>query len=216
MTHMATAHNDLSVLRQQLSSFQDTVDIFKEKYGPLQFHAANSAATIRSPESHFDMVRCGIALYGCDPLNTDPALRNLEPALELSSYVAALKVIQRGDAVGYSQRFVADYATWVATIPIGYADGVRRDLANNGEVLIEGCRYPIVGTVSMDNITVELGPGADAPVALGTHAVLIGRSGDDLLTAESIANRAGTISNEILCAISSRVLRTYHRDGQPA
>ena len=126
-------------------------------------HAANSAATLREPASHFDMVRCGIALYGCDPMNEDPAHAGLEPALELSSYVAAVKRARPGESAGYGRRFIADRETWIATLPIGYADGVRRALTNNCDVLIDGRRYPVVGTVSMDNITVDLGPAGSDP-----------------------------------------------------
>ncbi len=137
-------------------------------------HAANSAATLREPASHYDMVRCGIAVFGCDPFNVDPDERRLEPALELSSYVAAVKLAHRGESAGYGRRFIADGDTWLATIPIGYGDGINRALTNNCDVLIGGRRYPLAGTVSMDNITVDLGPEPAATV--GDQVILIGRS----------------------------------------
>ena len=177
-------------------------------------HAANSAATLRCPESHFDMVRCGIAIYGCDPMNEDPALRELEPALELRSYVAAVKRAGVGDSAGYGRTFVADRETWIATVPIGYADGIRRGLSNNCDVLIGGRRYPLVGTVSMDNVTVDLGP--DSAARPGDVATILGRDGDQRQTAEDVARRLDTINYEVVCAISGRVPREYHRDGEVA
>src|SRR5208283_71672 len=124
----------------------------------------------RIPASHFDMVRCGIAIYGCDPMNEDPIPLTLEPALNLITYVAAVKRARAGDSVGYGRRFVASCDTWIATLPIGYADGVSRALTNNCDVLIGSCRYPLVGTVSMDNITVDVG---DEPVVeVGAQATL--------------------------------------------
>jgi alanine racemase len=189
----------------------------QRRYGRLRVHAANSAATLRLPASHFDMVRCGIALYGCDPMNQDPDSTGLEQAMELSSYVAAVKRAQAGDSVGYGRRFIARRPTWIATIPIGYADGVRRGLTNNCDVLIDGRRYPLVGTVSMDNIAADLGPThpADPSVRAGAPAILIGRSGEERQTVEDIARRLDTINHEVLCGISARVPRRYHRDGVP-
>jgi alanine racemase len=182
---------------------------------PVIVHAANSAATLNEPASHFDMVRCGIALHGCDPMNDDPDAHGLEPVLELRSYLAAVKRVRPGESVGYGRRFVAARETWVATLPIGYADGLRRAHTNNGEVLVAGRRHPIVGTVSMDNTTIELGPGEAPPAVVGETAVLIGRSGGQRRTVEQLARETGTIHHEVLCAISDRVTRIWHRDGQP-
>ncbi len=213
MTHLATADDDPDFVAEQLAVFAPFAERLRRQIPGLRVHAANSAATLRTPASHLDFVRCGIALYGCDPMNVDPAPHGLEPALELTSYVAALKPIRPGQSAGYGRRFVAERATWLATLPIGYADGVRRALTNNCDVLIEGRRYPLVGTVSMDNVTVDVGP---VPVVgMGGRAVLIGRSGDERQTAEDIANRIGTINHEVLCGISARVPRRYHRDGVP-
>lgn len=214
MTHLATADGDLAFAAEQLAVFRSFADELQERFGRLRVHAANSAATLRLPGSHFDMVRCGIALYGCDPMNVDPDATGLEPAMELSSYVAAVKRAEPGDSVGYSRRFIADRPTWIVTMPIGYGDGVRRGLTNNGEVLIGGRRYPLVGTVSMDNITADLGP-APPEVRVGEAAILIGRSGGERQTVEDIANRLETINHEVLCGISARVPRRYHRDGAP-
>ncbi len=149
-------------------------------------------------------------------MNQDPDAAGLEPAMELSSYVAAVKRAQPGESAGYGRRFVADRATWIATLPIGYGDGLRRALTNNCDVLIAGRRYPLVGTVSMDNITIDLGPGTaeGPPVEVEEEAIIVGRSGDERQTIEDLANRLDTIAHEVLCGISGRVPRRYHRDGR--
>jgi alanine racemase len=214
MTHLATADGDPEFLAVQLAAFAPfAAELRRRAPGPILVHAANSAATLREPASHFDLVRCGIALYGCDPMNQDPDSAGLEPALELSSYVAAVKPARPGESAGYGRRFVAERETWIGTLPIGYADGVRRALSNNCDVLIEARRYPLVGTVSMDNVTVDLGP--EPSVAEGAEAFLIGRSGVQRQTVEDLANRIDTVAHEILCGISARVPRRYHRDGAP-
>jgi alanine racemase len=213
MTHLATADSDPEFVAEQLEVFTPFAARLRAQAEGLCVHAANSAATLRVPASHFDMVRCGIALYGCDPMNEDPEPHGLEPALELSSYVAALKPIRLGQSAGYGRQFVAERETQIATLPIGYADGVRRALTNNCDVLIDGLRYPLVGTVSMDNVTVDAGP--DPVVRVGARAILIGRSGAERQTVEDLANRVGTINHEILCGISRRVCRQYHNDGAP-
>jgi alanine racemase len=140
-------------------------------------------------------------------MNEDPASRGLEPALELTSYVAALKLARSGDSAGYGRRFIADRDTWIATLPIGYGDGVRRALTNNCDVLLRGRRYPLVGTVSMDNVTIDV--GTEPQVEVGDVATLIGTDGSERLTAEEIARRIGTINYEIVCGISARVPREY-------
>ena len=223
MTHFATADDDLEFVEAQLAQFTAFVARLREgrgrrgergeARGKLIAHAANSAATLRVPASHLDMVRCGIALYGCDPMHEDPALRGLEPALSLHSYVAAVKAAEPGHSAGYGRRFVAERDTWIATLPIGYGDGVSRGLTNNCDVLIGGRRYPLVGTVSMDNITVDVGP--DPTVQVGDRATLIGVDGDERQLAEDIARRLDTINYEVVCRISRRVPRRYHRDGEP-
>jgi alanine racemase len=209
-THFATADDDPEFLAVQLAAFDPFARALRER-GDVLVHAANSAATLREPASHYDMVRCGIAVYGCDPFNVDPDQQGLEPALELSSYVAAVKLARTGDSAGYGRRFIADGDTWIATIPIGYADGVNRALTNNCDVLIEGRRYPLAGTVSMDNVTVNLGP--EPEVAVGDEVILIGRSGNEQQTAEDVSRRLATIAYEVICGISARVTREYHRDG---
>ncbi len=214
MTHFATAGDDPVFVATQLERFEPFVADLRRRWPKLVIHAANSAATLTNPRSHYDMVRCGIAIYGCDPMNADPADHGLEPALELRSYVAAVKAARPGDSVGYGRQFTAKAETWIATLPIGYGDGVRRAYGNNCEVLVGGRRHPLVGAVSMDNITLDLGP--DTSVAVGDLATIIGADGNERQTAEQLARRIDTINYEVVCAISCRVPRTYHRDGVPA
>ncbi len=129
----------------------------------------------------------------------------------LRSYVAAVKLARPGQSAGYGRRFIAADDTWIATLPIGYDDGIPRALSNNCDVLIGGRRYPLVGTVSMDNITVDLGPLP--AVEVGAAATLIGADGEQRQSAEELAKRIGTINYEVVCWISKRVPRSYHRDG---
>lgn len=214
MTHFASADEDPEFTAEQLGRFEPFVRELRGRWPAIVVHAANSAATLQAPASHFDLVRCGIALYGCDPMNNDPAPHGLEPALELSSYVAAVKEAVPGESAGYGRRFIAEADTWLATVPIGYGDGVRRALTNNCDVLIGGRRFPVVGTVSMDNITVDV--GSEGAVAVSDRVTIIGADGDERITAEEIARRIDTINYEVVCGITSRVPRVYHRDGVPA
>jgi alanine racemase len=151
------------------------------------------------------MARCGVAIYGLDPFQVDPAERGLVPALELRSYVADVKRFPAGTSAGYGRRWEAAVETSVGVVPLGYGDGVRRGLTNNAEVLVRGRRMPLVGTVSMDNLTIDLGP--DSEVEPGEEAVLIGPQGEDRILAEELAARLETINYEVTCAISARVPR---------
>jgi alanine racemase len=155
------------------------------------------------------MVRCGIAIYGLDPFQQDPGARGLEPALRLESYVAALRRFEPGESAGYGRRWHAERPTWVGTLPIGYGDGWRRGLTNNAEVLVRGRRHPLVGMVSMDNVTIDLGSETD--VEPGDRAVLIGADGEERILCEDVARRLDTINYEITCGLSPRVRRVHQR-----
>jgi alanine racemase len=209
MTHFATADDDPAFARVQLAAFLPWADALRERHPGIVRHAANSAATLGIPESRLDLVRCGIAAYGMDPYGESPDPHGLEPALELRSYLAAVKRIAPGESAGYGRRFVARAPTWIGTVPLGYADGVRRALTNDADLLVGGRRVPLVGTVSMDNVTVDLGPGEPPPV--GEPVVLLGRQGGERVLAEEWARRLGTIPYEVTCAISARVPREHHR-----
>jgi alanine racemase len=208
MTHFATADEPGDELfPAQLESFRS----FVEEVGrdDVLVHAANSAAALREPASHFDMVRSGIAIYGMDPFHEDPAAHGLEPALSLYSWVAAVRRFEPGDSAGYGRRWTARERCWVATVPIGYGDGWRRGLTNDCDVLIRGRRHPVVGTISMDGVTVEL--GAETDVEVGDPVVLIGGQGEGRILAEEVARRLGTISYEVTTGLLPRVRREYVR-----
>jgi alanine racemase len=215
MTHFATADelDDDGFFERQLAAFEHWARPLKREQPSLVLHAANSAATVRERAAHFDMVRCGIAVYGMDPFGEDPSARALEPALELSSYVAEVKKCGAGESAGYGRRFIAERDVWLGVLPIGYGDGVRRGLTNNAEVLVAGVRRPLAGTVSMDNVTVVLGEDRTADALLGARAVLIGEQDGERITAEDLARRLATINYEITCALTPRVPRVYQRDG---
>jgi alanine racemase len=209
-THFATADDPRSdFFDRQLESFTALADRVRADHPGVLVHAANSAATLRDPAAHFDLVRCGIAIYGLDPFHADPYDQELAPALELRSYVADVKRFASGDSAGYGQRWRAPADTWVGVLPIGYGDGVRRGLTNNADVLVAGHRCPLVGTVSMDNITIDLGVLTD--IGPGEAATLIGRQGDERILAEEVARRLDTINYEVTCGISKRVPRVYVR-----
>ncbi len=205
-THFATAdERDAPFFEKQLGRFEAVAKAAKAELPQVVVHAANSAAVFRDRRAHFDMARCGVAVYGLDPFQGDPAERGLIPALSLRSYVADVKRFQPGDSAGYGQTWRASAETWVGVLPLGYGDGVRRGLSNNAEVLVGGRRRPLVGTVSMDNVTIDLGPNTE--VEPGAEAVLIGSQGEESILAEELAARLGTINYEITCGISARVPR---------
>src|SRR4051812_32422249 len=203
-THFATAdERGDDHFPTQLARFTEVAEAVQSRHPGTIAHAANSAATLRDPKGHFDLVRCGVAIYGLDPFQRDPAEQGLTPALSLHSYVAAVKRFEPGESAGYGRTWKATATTQVATIPIGYGDGWRRALSNNADLLIRGRRYPLVGTVSMDNITADLGPDTD--IATGDEVVLLGRQGDEQILAEEVAHRLGTINYEVTCGIGRRV-----------
>jgi alanine racemase len=217
MSHFATADetDDDGFFAAQLETFSRWVHACRQLQPELIAHVANSAAMLRDAASQFDMVRCGIAIYGMDPFGVDPFARGLDPALTLTSYLAEVKPCATGESAGYGRRFVAARDTVLGVLPIGYGDGWRRDLSNNGDVLIAGRRYPLVGTVSMDNLTVDLGADVGAERLRGARATLIGADGGQRITAEDVARRLRTINYEITCGLSARVPRIYERDSAP-
>jgi alanine racemase len=205
-THFATADElDSDYFDAQLARFEEVARAVTAEFPGTLVHAANSAAVFRDRRSHFGMARCGIAVYGLDPFQGDPAERDLAPALSLHSHVADVKRFAAGESAGYGRTWRAPADTWVGVLPLGYGDGVRRGLSNNAEVLVRGHRRPLVGTVSMDNVTIDLGPETD--VEPGDEAVLIGTQGEETILAEDVARRLGTINYEVTCGISARVPR---------
>jgi alanine racemase len=191
MSHLAVAESDPDFSQRQ-------IDRFRERTASLEGltrHLANSAGTLRYPEAHFDAVRCGIALYGISPFGAEPAAEGLEPALRWESYLALVKRLAPGGSTGYGRRFVAEQPTWIGIVPVGYADGFRRDMTGT-EVLVEGERRRVVGTISMDALAVEL----DRPLPAGTPVTLVG----DGILIEDHARVADTIGYEIATGLNTR------------
>ncbi len=208
MTHLPCADEDVAATRAQVERFRAFGERLRSLQPDLVLHAANSAATLAVPASRLDMVRCGVAIYGLDPFGVDPAAHGLAPALALHSYVAALKPLAPGESVGYGSTFTAGEPTWIATLPIGYGDGWRRAFSDNAEVLIGGRRHPLVGRVSMEYVTVDVGSEPQG-IAEGDEAVLLGRQGAEQITAEQLAGRIDTINYEITTALTARPTRVY-------
>ena len=190
MTHLATADSDPDFARAQVERFEEAT----RGHSHLIRHAANSAAALRVPESRLDAARCGIALYGLSPFGGDPSEDGLEPALRWESRLAQVKRLRAGESAGYGRRFVADEDTWIGVVPVGYADGFRRDMTGT-EVVVEGTRCSVVGTVSMDAIALRL----DRQLPADTPVTLIG----DGVLAEDHARVAGTINYEVVSRIES-------------
>jgi alanine racemase len=196
MSHLATADTDPDFARQQIERFREAT----ERYSHLTRHLANSAAALTLPEARFDAARCGIALYGISPFNTDPAEHDLRPALSWRSRLARVFLLQPGESTGYGRRFVAEQPTWIGIVPVGYADGFRRDMTGT-EVHVDGAPRSAVGTVSMDAVAVEL----DRELPVGTPVTIVG----DGLLIERHAEVAGTIGYEIACGINSEPTRAH-------
>ena len=189
MTHLATADTDRSFAQEQLERFLRATSPYA---GVYVRHAANSAAALLLSETRLDAARCGIALYGIDPFGEDPRRFDLRPALRWESDVAQVRRLAPGESTGYGRGFVAEEATWIAIVPVGYADGFRRDLGGT-DVVVQGARSRVVGAVSMDAIAVEL----RGPVEVGTAVTLVG----DGITLEHHARVADTIAYELACGI---------------
>jgi alanine racemase len=190
MSHLATADTDAAYAEWQIERFRHAT----AAYSHLTRHIAASAGALRYPSSRFDAARCGIALYGLSPFGTDPAEDGLEPVLSWTSHIAQTRLLHAGDSTGYGRRFVAERDTWIGIVPVGYADGFRRDMTGT-EVRVGGEPRRVVGTVSMDAFAVEL--DRDLPVA--TPVVIIGRG----LLAEAHARVADTITYELVCGIAT-------------
>ena len=175
---------------------------------PGVIHAANSAGLLAHPSARRDLVRAGIAIYGVPPSPALDGVIDLEPALELVSRVTAVRTVAPGESVSYGRHWWADEPTRLATVAIGYADGIRRDSGSSGvEVLVRGHRCPMVGAVTMEQLMVALHPAIAGEVTTGDEVMLIGRQGSDEITAAEVAQRLGTIAYEVLTAISARVPR---------
>jgi alanine racemase len=205
-THFASAETDAAFTNLQLERFNSVISHL-DKIGihiPLR-HAANSAAVLGIPASYFNMVRPGLMIYGLYPAGSPREIK-LKPALSLKTRVVYLKEVPAGWSISYGRTHITDKPTVVATLAIGYGHGYNRKLSNSGEVLIRGMRTPIIGAVCMDQCLCDVShiPG----VSIGDEAILIGRQGNEEITVDEVARKAGTISYDILCGINARVPRT--------
>ena len=198
MSHLATADADIAFADRQIQRFRAAV----EPHPGLTRHIANSAAALRLPSARFDAARCGIALYGLSPFGTDPADDGLAPVLAWRTELAQVKRLAPGESSGYGRRFVAAEPTWIGIVPVGYADGFRRDLTGT-HVLVAGERRRVVGTVSMDSFAVEL-PG---PLEAGAPVTLVGEG----ILLEDHARIAGTITYELAARVNSAGTRAERR-----
>jgi alanine racemase len=194
MSHLATADTDPAFAEEQIARFRDAT----APYTGFVRHIANSAAALRLPSARFEAARCGIALYGISPFGTDPADDGLEPALLWRSELAVVKRLAPGESTGYGRAFVAERPTWIGIVPVGYADGFRRDL-DGAQVRVGGELRPVVGTISMDSFAVEL----ESNMPVGTPVTLLGHG----VLAEDHARVAGTIAYELVCGINTSPAR---------
>ncbi|MDR0782293.1 MAG: alanine racemase [Propionibacteriaceae bacterium] len=208
-THFAVAENpnEDGFTERQIHQFNQAVAGVEQILGrEIELkHAANSAAVERHPEAWFDLVRPGILAYGY-PQSADCKIK-VNPVLSLVTHVSFVKNIRAGETVSYGRTWVAPRDTRVATVPVGYGDGYPRALSNQGEVLVQGRRYPQVGTICMDQMLVDLGP--DSTIGVGEQVTLIGRDGSETIGADDLGALTGTISYEILCGVADRVSRVY-------
>ncbi len=209
MTHLAAADSDDEFTALQLGRFDEAVARVRAAgYRPKVLHAANSAAALRLPHARLDLVRVGIALFGLPgTLGVDLPLR---PAMRLRSEVIAVRALEAGDRVGYDGTFVAQGPTTIATVPVGYGDGLMRANSNRGAALVHGTRCPLVGNVSMDLSTFDV--SAAESVRPGDEVVLLGGQpqwSSDIIGASEVARAAGTLPYEVWCAVSRRVPRFY-------
>jgi alanine racemase len=211
-THFADV-DDLTYTQRQLDIFLATRRRFEEQgLRPALLHAAASDATLELPESHLDLVRVGILLSGHYPSPGGRHSVGLEPALTIRARIVRLHTIGTGETVGYGRTYHAPGPRTIALVPMGYADGYHRVLGGRAQVLVGGRRCPVVGRVSMDQITVDVSgvPG----VREGDPVVLVGRQGTEQITVDELAAAAGTISYELLSHLAPRLPRVYLRDGQ--
>jgi alanine racemase len=206
-THFARSEDDEVTTKEQLDRFLQAVEMVRTAgHEPRWVHASNSGAVLRHPEADLDLVRPGISLYGLEPepgVGTD---RGLRPALVWRSAVALARRLPAGERLSYGHRYELRQTSYVATVPVGYADGYPRSLSDRADVLIGGHRCRVVGSVTMDQLIVDCG---DLKVATGDEVVLLGRQGDEEVTAWELARHLDTVAYEIVTRIGPRVPREY-------
>lgn len=213
-THFAVAdEDDDQYTYLQFKRFCEICDKLKENGIEIPIrHCANSAALVRFPEMHLDMVRPGIILYGIRPSDfVDCDRLGLKPAMTLKAHISNVKKIEKGSSVSYGRKYVADEEKKIATVPIGYADGYSRLLSNKAQVLVSGILCNVVGNICMDQCMIDVTNVNN--IAIGDEVILFGTGDSEELPVESLADKMGTISYEILCMVSKRVPRIYIKNG---
>lgn len=208
-THFATAdEKDLTFARKQFSEFTSVVSALQATgFNIPLVHCANSGAILQMPGSAMDMVRPGIMMYGHYPSRGTRRTIPLKPAMSVFSRIGFMKTVERGTSVSYGRRYRAKSRTQIASVAIGYADGISRRLTNRANALINGRRYPIVGTICMDQLMIDVGARANCRV--GDAVTLMGKSGREEISGWDISEALDTIPYEVCCAISERVPRAY-------
>jgi alanine racemase len=211
-SHFAKAETDQDFTNQQLNRFESILTMMdKKKLVPELIHIANSAGIMNFKNSHFTMVRPGIALYGYNPNGYLPDTvfggKKLKPVMTLKTKVAYFKVVQALTGISYNHSYTTGKQTRIVTLPIGYGDGYFRSLSNKGEVAIRGKKYPIVGTICMDQCMVDI--GMDGTAYNGDDVLLFGEMDGSVIPLESLCDKISTITYEFLCSIASRVPRIY-------
>ncbi len=211
-SHLAKAESDGGFTGTQITRFDHMVEFLSRRGTlPEYIHMANSAGIINHKDSHYNMVRPGIMLYGYNPNGYHPNVRfdgtPLKPVMTLKSKVSYFKVCPPSTGISYNHSFITDRQTRIVTLPVGYGDGYCRLFSNRGEVIIGHKRYPVVGTICMDQTMVDIGP--DGTAYNGDDVLLFGEMEGEVIPLESLCERIGTITYEVLCGISSRVPRIY-------
>ena len=202
-THFATSDSDLEYTNKQIKIFNEAVKEVEERLGKIKYiHTSNSAAIIRMPEITGNMVRPGIMLYGYYPNEDLQELIELKPCCKLKSKISYIKTVDEGTSISYGRTYITNKKSIIANVPIGYADGIRRSLSNNGYVVIHGKKAPIVGTICMDSFMIDVTNIPD--VKIGDEVYIWDNR---VITLDEIAKRCNTISYEILSTISNRVIR---------
>lgn len=204
-THLSSADIDDEYTKKQLKSFNAAVNTARELLGDIKYiHAAASNGIVNYPDSHFNLVRTGIIMYGYAA--ADDTLENIDikPITSLKAKITFLKTVNAGTSIGYSRSYITDRESMVATVPIGYADGFRRTFSNGWEVMVKGKKVPIIGKVCMDSFMLDVTDVED--VAVGDEVIIWD---DKNITVEDLAAKCDTINYEILCMISDRVPRLF-------
>ncbi len=204
-THLSSADYDTEYTNMQLEKFREAVNVVENIFGKLKYvHCSASNGILNYKDSYYNLVRAGIILYGYECFDNTLQMINLKPICKLKSKITFLKEVEPGTSIGYARKFIADKKRKIATIPIGYADGFKRTLSNNGEVVINGWKVPIVGNICMDSFMADV--SELSKVSVGDDVYIWD---NEIITIEDIARRVDSINYEIMCTVSDRIPRVF-------